>query len=304
MSIITIRDLHRRLAQFQKLNKLPGLKTEESRMRLVERLVDSEKKLRALSMRRFAGSTDPSEADFHPLKAIVKHSEAGRRDEAVWLAFLTIHFGQEARETIRLFYGQFGKGQWKWELVCQDPNAVREWIASNAKKVKRLKFGNHRKYETNNPESPAGTPAVIRSFREWVKQTVKGGPYRALRVVAKGRPPKTAFENAYEMFSVDRFGRTGKFDFLCLLGNLGILRISPPHCYLADSTGPKRGALQMVTGKKRGRMTAEVETTIRRLQKHLGVSVEAMEDALCNWQKRPKPRKHASDVGYVTATCH
>ena len=303
MRIISTRELRTRLGEFQKSCELAGLDTEESRARLVEKVVDSEKKLRALSMRKFAGSIDPSGRDFHPLKAIVKHFEAGDHDEAVWLAFLTTHFGQEARKTIRLFYGKFGQGQWNWEAVCHDPSAVGEWMASNPKKVKRLKFGNHRKHETNNPTSSVGTAGVIQSFSEWVKQTGHGSPYRALRAAANGKMPKAAFDNAYHKISVTRFGRTAKFDFLCLLGNLGVLEVSPPHCYLAEGTGPKRGAVQMVTGKKKGRITAEVEKTMRRLRKHLGVPVEAMEDALCNWQKHPRSMGGVAELGYVTTTC-
>src|SRR5579864_2429810 len=105
MRIMSTRELRTRLGEFQKSYELAGLDTEESRARLVEKVVDSEKKLRAFSMRKFAGSIDPSGRDFNPLKAIVKYFEAGHRDEAVWLAFLTTHFGQEARKTIRLFYG-------------------------------------------------------------------------------------------------------------------------------------------------------------------------------------------------------
>jgi hypothetical protein len=124
-----------------------------------------------------------------------------------------------------------------------------------------------------------------------------------MRTVAKGETAEIAFDNAYHRISVIRFGRTAKFDFLCLLGNLGILEISPPHCYLAEATGPKTGALQMVTGRRDGRISVEVENTIRQLRKHLGVPVEAMEDALCNWQKRPKSKKGVADLGYVTTTC-
>lgn len=204
--------------------------------------------------------------------------------------------------TIRFFYGKFGKGNLHWKSVCRRPGAVRLWMHANRRKLKRLKFGNHRKYETNNPDSAIGTPAVIRSFVEWVRQTAQDSPYEALCVVAKGKTPEIAFDNAYKGISVARLGRTGRFDFLCLLGNLGLLQISPPHCYLAGGTGPKMGAIQMVTGKRSGQLTAEVDQTIRRFRKDLGVRVEAMEDALCNWQKHPKSNSGAAE-GYVTSTC-
>jgi len=59
----------------------------------------------------------------------------------------------------------------------------------------------------------------------------------------------------------------------------------------------------MVTGKKNGRVTAEVEATIQELQKHLCVPVEVMEDALCGWQKRPKSAPKFAEKGYITTTC-
>lgn len=308
MRINSPDELLTRIAQFQALYRLPGLETRESQARFAEKLFNSEKKLRALSMRKFAGSADPSRTDFHPLKAIVEHFEGGSRDEAIFLAFLVTHFGWDARsmrirDSVRLFYGKFGKGRWDWQTLCQYPGAVRDWMRANHRNVKRLRFGNHRKYETNNPDSDVGTPAVIRSFSDWVKRTGRGRPYRALREVAKGKTPEIAFDNAYKRTSVIRFGRTAKFNFLCLLGNLGILEISPPHCYLAESTGPKSGALQMVTGKRNGRLSAEVGNTIQRLRKYFSAPVEAMEDALCGWQKRPKSKKGTTELGYVTTTC-
>jgi hypothetical protein len=304
----SISRLEARIALFEASHNLQGLQTIESQTRLAEKLFDSEKKLRALSMRKFSGSTDPFRKDFHPLKAILQHFDAGNRDESIWLAFLFTHFGWDARslrirDTVRLFYGKFSKGRWDWETVCHRPGAVEEWMHLNPKKIRSLKFGNHRKYETNNPDSRNGTPAVIRSFVEWVKVAGRGSPYEALRAVAKGKTPEIAFDNIYQQMSVIRFGRTGRFDFLCLLGNLGILRISPPHCYLAEGTGPRTGAIQMVTGKRNGRLTVEVEHTIQRFRKHLSVPVEAMEDALCNWQKRPKSKRGTAELGYVTATC-
>jgi hypothetical protein len=46
-------------------------------------------------------------------------------------------------------------------------------------------------------------------------------------------------------------------------------------------------------------LTVDVEDTIRQFRNHLGVPVEAMEDALCNWQKHPKSKSGAVEVGYV-----
>jgi hypothetical protein len=263
------------------------------REQFISCLIESEKKLRALRSRVFSGGTDPLRKDFNPLQTIVEYFKNGQRDEAVWLAFLCIHFGwtnrvRERSDSVRLFYGKFEKGSWNWETVVQSPASVKSWMLKCGEaELAELKFGNHRKYETNNPRSPAGPPAVITSFVEWSRYNGGGSAWRAFDSATRANPtPEKAFAHLYQSLTpVKRFGRTAKFDFLCLLGNLGILDVTPGHCYLRGATGPKQGALLLVTGKKKGKLTTRVQTTIEELRKALCVSVEAMEDALCNWQK-------------------
>lgn len=288
MRMISKGEIGTRLTKFQKANDLPGLKMEESRARFIEEVWKSQKKFRALSMLKLSNSADLYEKEFDPVKTIMKLFKEGHLDEAVWLSFLTTHFGLDAKNTIGQFYRKFGEGLWNWESIYENANSIRNWLISNEKGFKPLRFGNHRKFETKDPNNPNGTPAVIQSFVEWVQKTGDGRPYQALCVVSQANTPEERFDRLYRGISLIRFGRTAKFDFLCLLGNLGILKISPPHCYLDESTGPKGGALLMVEGKIKGRVTANIEEIIRRLWLTLGIPVEVMEDALCNWQKARK----------------
>jgi Alpha-glutamyl/putrescinyl thymine pyrophosphorylase clade 3 len=272
------------------------------RKKFVGKLLESCIRLRALRMKKFVGSLNPQKKGFHPFLTITEKFGNSEHDEAVWLAFICTHFGWESnsprtRDTVRLFYGRFGDGLWDWEAVSKDPEGVREWMLDNPSKVRRLKFSNHRKYETNNPRSRVGTAAVIGSFVAWVREHGNGSPYNALRAVLREDQTKeTNFESLYKQLKILRFGRTAKFDFLSLLGNLGILPISPGHSYLRGATGPRAGAILMVTGKRHGRLTHEVERTIRALQKRLALPVECLEDALCNWQK-------SKDRGFLSTTC-
>jgi hypothetical protein len=303
MQIIPTDVLLTRLARFLQSYDLPGLKTRESQSRFVEKLFNSEKRHRAIAIRKFIGSTDLHRRDFHPLKAIVQLFEAGDVDEAVWLLFLTIHFGQDVRETIRLFYAKLGVGCWRWETVKNDPESLRAWMRANRNELRKLKFGNHRKRRIMDPEHRRGTWKVIRSFLDWVEEHGQGSPRRALiECIAGARNPGDAFDRLYETLDILDFGRTAKFDLLCLLGNLRIFDLLPPHCYLRDATGPKQGALLMATGRREGRFQSEMERTIRKLTTFLGVPVETMEDALCNWQKRPKSNKLVAELGYLS-TC-
>ncbi len=294
--------LRKRLDDFASTHQLPGLRHGRDRARLVRMLLRSQKTLRALRLKNFAGSTDPSRTDFHPYKAVIERFASGDIDEAIWVAFLIIHFGWSGRksrasESIRLFYSKFGTGLWNWEEVLRNPQSVRDWMLGLTKaQLRQLKFGNHRKYETNNPRKTIGTPAVIRSFMEWTKRGGGGSPARALHSFSTdGYNPQDAFDRAYRSMSIKRFGRTARFDFLCLLANLGVVAVDPPHCYLEDATGPRAGALLIVKGNKNAKWARGVSGTIESLGRHLTVAVEAWEDALCNWQK---------GEGFVSRMCY
>lgn len=284
-----------RLDKFLERRPLIGLATESARERLVEELAESTMLISAKRLGKFRGNTDPSRDDFHPLKAANECMKNGNRDEAIWLCFLTVHFGPERKETIRCFYGKLGQGSWGWNAVAQNPSNVRDWMIRNWTRLRHLKFGNHRKYETNNPRKRQGTPAVIKSFIEWVGASGTLSPHLAFASLAADKEsPGTAFDRVYKGFKVLRFGRTARFDLLCLLGNLHFLPIAPDHCYLRGATGPKRGALALVTGSKSGRLTVAVEEKIRELQAALSVPMEVLEDAICNWQKTHRPRAHCA----------
>jgi hypothetical protein len=278
-------ELERRLKEFQDEHNLPGLRRKQDRGRFIDELMCSRKRVGMERMRVFPGSKDPADEEFYPPRSIRDLFRKGELDEAVWLTFLYIHFGRK-EESVRLFYGKFGEGHWSWEKVRRDPRSVQTWMRAHGERVKELKFGNHRKYESNDPNKRVGTHAVIDSFVKWARRNGDGSPFKALaKFVTNGKRPEDAFDEIFDAFDVLRFGRTAKFDFLCLLGNLGILRVSPGHCYLRGATGPRTGAILMVTGVRTKRLGREVETRIAELQEYLGVSAEAMEDALCNWQK-------------------
>jgi hypothetical protein len=87
---------------------------------------------------------------------------------------------------------------------------------------------------------------------------------------------------------VARFGRLGKFDFLCLLGRLGLAPIAPGRAYLRNATGPLRGVRLLFAGNPEARLTEDaLEDLLVELDKILQVGMQVLEDSLCNWQKSP-----------------
>lgn len=280
---------------------LPGIHPPGYLDCLVEQLVDSLRRIE-FAYRVRDGHHDPRRMDphtplFDPLKAAVLRLRRGEVDEAYWLVFLATHFGKHAQDGWRLakdIYGRLGgPGVWDWATVSASPAAFRAWLAANEARLTgdgvSRRFSNHRKYESLKASSAAGTAAVFESYVGWV------GPPRThqelVREVHKavGQNPEEVFDHLYRsMRAVRRFGRLARFDYLTMLGKLGIAPIIPGSAYLGEATGPLIGARLLfghgVGAALSGRM---LDTRLSSLDEHLDVGKQALEDALCNWQKSP-----------------
>ncbi|MGC2281536.1 MAG: hypothetical protein WA603_16090 [Candidatus Acidiferrales bacterium] len=241
---------------------------------------------------------DPASGLFDPLRAAVLCNRRGEANEAWWLVFLATHFGKHAVDGWRLardVYGKLGqKGRWDWETISPNPPAFHAWLAANEETLRGAdgtsrRFSNHRKYESLRVGSPKGTAATFSSYVAWV------APPRSHPEIVRelhqqvGQNPGAVFEALYRsMGSVHRFGRLGKFDFLTMLGKLGIAPIEPGVTYLKGSTGPLAGARLLVGGARDADLAEhELESKLVDFGAKIGVAAQPMEDALCNWQKSP-----------------
>ncbi|HIC7098728.1 TPA: hypothetical protein ACW5PJ_005004, partial [Salmonella enterica subsp. enterica serovar Corvallis] len=91
------------------------------------------------------------------------------------------------------------------------------------------------------------------------------------------------------MNNVLRFGRTAKFDFLTMLEKLNIMDIEADSTYMAEATGPRRGANLLFGGSTSNiYSTTLLENWVSELDSYLNVGMQVMEDSLCNWQKSPE----------------
>ncbi|HGJ5549098.1 TPA: hypothetical protein ACJXIE_004579, partial [Salmonella enterica subsp. enterica serovar Corvallis] len=89
--------------------------------------------------------------------------------------------------------------------------------------------------------------------------------------------------------NVLRFGRTAKFDFLTMLEKLNIMDIEADSTYMAEATGPRRGANLLFGGSTSNiYSTTLLENWVSELDSYLNVGMQVMEDSLCNWQKSPE----------------
>lgn len=289
------------LAYDANITKLPGISPLGHLDCFVKQIIDS---LRRVEYAIYISQAqhdprrmDPSFDIFDPLRAAVLRHRKGEVDEAWWLVFLATHFGKHHYDGWRLvrdIYGRMGQtGLWDWKSISANPAAFRTWLNSNYAALRgsgvRRRFSNHRKYETLDPNSPKGTPAVFESYVAWIaKQGTHASLVRALHKQV-GQNPEAVFEALYcEMDQVQRFGRLGKFDFLAMLGKLGIAPVHPGSAFLVGATGPLAGARLLLAGNAGSRRGAKaLDAELQAFGRATGLGMQVLEDALCNWQKSP-----------------
>lgn len=293
--IATAQQLETKLSDFSRhILTLPGIAPPENMMAFVDQIIDSLHRVeyvRTISRRQLSPNrVNPKSPLFDPISgaAFIKSSN---REEAFWLAFLATLCGKNLRTGWRLaaeLYGKDAATPWTWAKVTADPSAYVEWIDGNRTSFSG-KFGNHRKYESLKPIA-AGTGAAVRSYVTWIATYGTHAGMVSSATARASNNPRDAFATLYrEMKAVKRFGRTGRFDYLTMIAKLGLAPIEANSTYLSDSaTGPKKGARLLFDGQIDSRTTArELERRVALLESHLGVGMQVMEDAMCNWQKSP-----------------
>jgi len=279
---------------------LAGATTEARRQSLVEQMVESMRRIefvKRISIKNISPvRSDPERSLFDPLRAASLHFRNGNLDEAFWLVFLATHFGKHLKDQWRLtrdIYRGDGVSPWTFARVANNPDAFDTWLAAEYERLKgdgvSRRFGNHRKYETLRPDSARGTNRVLQSYIAWVGANRQHTGLLSEATEEAGADPKALFNYLYDsMKDVQSFGRTARFDFLTMVGKLGLANIEPGIPYLVSATGPLAGARLLFGGSKTFNLRAEdLDDKVAALGAFLNVGMQVMEDALCNWQKSP-----------------
>jgi hypothetical protein len=271
-----------------------------ARSTFVQQIVESLRRieyLRLIATRpSSAASADPNNAAFDPLKAAILKQRQGEVDEAFWLVFLATHFGRHRQSKWKLcadIYGQLGQGPiLTWHRLSANPEAFASWLQNHEHRLrnnpKRHHFGNHRKYETLSASSDRSTARVFASYVSWVGAN-QGHRLKFEEVAGGCAERHMAFHALYcSLGDVLSFGRTARFDYLTLLGNLGLTTIEPGIPYLEGATGPLRGARLLFGGSTTAPIgQKQLSDDVVALGKHAGLGMQVLEDAMCNWQKSP-----------------
>ncbi|MHB9145638.1 MAG: alpha-glutamyl/putrescinyl thymine pyrophosphorylase clade 3 protein [Symbiobacteriia bacterium] len=279
---------------------LPGI-AEESRFEsFIEQMVESIRRVRYIHELQTHEMSplraDPASDVFHPIKAAIYVKAEGNTDEAFWLTFLSVHFGRNRKTGWRLsrdVYGGLGSRKWDWPTVSSHPEEFRTWLSENIGTLRgsdgvQRRFGNHRKYQSLDAHKRNGTGAAVESYVEWINGA---GSHQVLfdGVLLKCNGDSLrAFDYLYNDMRVVSFGRTAKFDYLTMIGKLGLAQIAPPSPYMEGATGPLQGTRLLFGGSRTARLNAfHLEELLKELGRHLDVGMQELEDALCNWQKNP-----------------
>ena len=239
------------VAYSNEIDSLPGAADAERRETLAKQFVESERKIdrtkRLASRASAVERTEPGSDFFDPELAAVWHRINGDIDEASWLVFLSVHFGQHGEDgwlLCRQIYGGMGPNPfWTWKRAVSEVGQFGDWLSSllRTRNSPMGRFGNHRKYESL-ASGQSGLPLVLKSYVTWVSAAGGHGPLFQ-KTLAENHGPKAAFADLYrQMDAILRFGRLGKFDYLTMISKLGIADIEADATYLISATGPKRGA--------------------------------------------------------------
>lgn len=193
---------------------------------------------------------------------------------------------------LKQFYSMLNSGQiLTWEYISNNMTHFHVWYDHNHTGITRA-FGNHRKFETLKANSQEGPKRVFESYVNWVGPNLSHQQMISDRINGiDEHVPGVLFDELYNsMGAVVRFGRTSRFDYLTMLGKVGLVNIEPPETYLGSSTGPIKGARLMF-----GHQSADVYKSKLELFENglsLGpMAMQVLEDALCNWQKSPTEYK-------------
>ncbi|MGO8896802.1 MAG: hypothetical protein ACLQU5_00415 [Isosphaeraceae bacterium] len=250
---------------------------------------------RVLDARR----ADPTSELFDPIKGAALRAREGNHNEACWLVFLFTHFGKNLRTGYRLVrdvYGSLGQGpHWDWVRTSTDPEAFRIWLASKQDTLKNdgiaRYFGNHRKYISLDPNSAGGTGQAIVTYVNWVTRHGTHAGLFSHAANAVNQDPRRMFNYLYRSMRhhVASFGRTGRFDYLTMLGKLGLAAIQPGSTYMTGSTGSLDGARLLFGSAADTAPPKRIDGWLVELETALGLELgmQVLEDALCNWQKNP-----------------
>ena len=287
-SIKIAEDIRSYLQSNNLAENLPAITYEVLALQLIE-TEEADARIKALLNSEIdSESINPESDKFDPIKAIISLRHTNY-DEACWLSFLLIYTDDSAQTEwafMKKLYGGEGlslNSPLTWQLLNEQPRLLNERLealaVSLSQSYPKPKFGHHRAYE-----SLSHLPIVFSSYIDFIDE--QGGHKPLFRPVDNALDRQQYFKLLYDLIrqNIYRFGRLSTYEYLCLLGKLGLAEVAPDSCYIAEASGPKRGA-KLLFGMLNNE---QLDDHAVGLADYLEIGYQEMEAALCHWQKSPE----------------
>ncbi len=285
--ITLINDIKEYLNKHNLSMSLPSIVYEILALQLIDS-IEQEAAIKALLESNIREQCcNPKWEEFNPIKAVIYLKDKDY-EEACWLSFLLIYTNDSEQTDwafMRKLYGGVGLNlntALTWQQVNksfdQRMALLEELSSSLALSNPKPKFGHHRAYE-----SLSHLPIAFSSYIDFINE--QGGHQVLFRPKVPVLDKTAYFQQLYALIrkNVYRFGRLSTFEYLCLLGKMDLADVEPDSCYIAEASGPKRGA-KLLFGVLDD---AKLDDHAIGLADYLNVGYQEMEAAICHWQKSP-----------------
>lgn len=287
-------DIKDRLDLYRSTVDLPGLDNPQAEKNFIGQFIDSHKRIEYIRVLRNRDLDEerknPKSTLYDPLRAAILFSREGNNNEAVWNLLLYVHFGKNLKSNYGLckaVYGKLGDEEiWDWVNINMDLNGFKLWLDENIAEIKSHgAFGNHRKYQSLKIDAKSGTYQTFESFLSIVDHDFDNF---INSIPLSIRENKNLFFNYLftRFVNIVGFGRLAVFDFLCMIGKVGIVDIEPEHPYLGNS-GPVDGTKLLFDSDSKIKDLNDYLTDLGRSFSNYPFVMQILEDCVCNWQKSP-----------------
>lgn len=293
------QSIKEKLDIYRRRVELPGLENPNCEMSFIKQFIDSYKRIRYIEILKSRAidvdRKNPHSNIYDPIMSSILYFNDGNINESVWNLLLYVHFGKNVKSNynlVRAVYGRLDNPNiWNWSTITSDLANFKLWLGDNFEEIKRHgSFGNHRKYQSLRINSKSGTYQTFESFFNLVDNDFE--KFISLLPDSIRSDKNIFFDYLFWHFDgIIGFGRLAVFDFLCMIGKVGILEIEPGHPYLGNS-GPVEGTKLLFESNEK---TKDLNDFL----KDLGINafndypfvMQILEDSICNWQKSPTSYK-------------
>jgi hypothetical protein len=237
---------------------------------------------------------DPSYKNFDPLVAAKWYFHQQKIDEACWILFLYSYIGKHAKQHwnfLRSVYGALDSGKvWTWETVSVNREDFQNWLLTNQPELKEtggLGDG-HKQYGLDYTRAIHIGNEIL-SYIDWITLEQGHSQLFSQAIQANEGDRTASFHYLYQ--SMNRHVPVNKsiqFNYLALIGKVGIAKIEPGHLYLNDILLAKQGAKRLLGGKKVDKISMpELNERMVSLAHFLDLpfSVQVLQKVLEKWAK-------------------